>query len=143
MICIVCSTPKSESQNPRLFARGLCQPCYSHATYKGTLESVAEPPRKQEADPVGTKTRLKTGYVHVKMPGGKMVAEHRLVMEEHLGRPLVKGENVHHINGIRDDNRIENLELWAKAQPSGQRIPDLIDYLVSYHREDLLARLSA
>lgn len=69
------------------------------------------------------------GYVSLFI-NGEAIYEHRFVMEQVLGRPLEPFENVHHVNGIRDDNRPENLELWVKPQPSGQRAIDLARWVV-------------
>lgn len=72
------------------------------------------------------------GYVHIRYPEHKRagasgyVLEHILVMEEMIGRSLTEDETVHHKNGVRHDNRPENLELWASNHPSGQRVEDLI-----------------
>lgn len=76
----------------------------------------------------GGKKHMSTGYVLCYIPGKRHMLEHRFVMEQILGRPLERYEEVHHKNGIRNDNRPENLELWAKRQPGGQRVADLIEY---------------
>lgn len=75
---------------------------------------------------------------HPRATTGNYVFEHVLVMEEMLGRYLLPGENVHHRNGVRDDNRPENLELWTSPQPAGIRASDA----VAWARE-ILARHEA
>ncbi len=74
------------------------------------------------------------GYPHADKKG--RIFGHTYIMCEHLGRPLKKGESVHHKNGIKDDNRLENLELWHVGQRPGQRVEDKIkwakEYLIEY-----------
>lgn len=87
--------------------------------------------------PVGTIRDAGAGYKIIKVPpgtegtkkkygpgGNQWMLEHRWVMQQKLGRALEAKENVHHINGKRDDNRPENLELWKRSQPAGVRASD-------------------
>jgi hypothetical protein len=93
----------------------------------------------------GGRTRHKAGYVMVRVPGhprsgrGHYVFEHILVAEELLGRFLIYGETVHHRNGVRDDNRPENLELWTRPRPSGVRVSDAVCWArqIIDHYEDV------
>jgi hypothetical protein len=76
------------------------------------------------------------------MARGKYVLEHRMVMSDYLGRPLLGRETVHHKNGNRSDNRIDNLELWSSAQPAGQSVEDKVQFaleILATYRPEALA----
>ena len=82
----------------------------------------------------GTGSFTSAGYKYISVKGhpnsGKngAILEHKFVMSEHLGRPILKHETIHHKNGIRDDNKIENLELWSSRHCKGQRVEDKIKW---------------
>lgn len=88
----------------------------------------------QAANGKGKSRYLSNGYWILRRPdhpnayANGCVLEHVVVMSEMLGRPLLKGENVHHKNGVKSDNRPENLELWVVHQPKGQRAIDLLEW---------------
>ena len=127
-----CPWPGCENE---IETAGLCQLHYRRKIEGRDMDAPRRAPRKSRAGIDRFVT--KDGYVEVKQPDhfGKSLGrrrewfyEHRYVMEQYLERPLHKGENVHHINGDRSDNRVENLELWTSQQPAGQRVVELLNW---------------
>lgn len=123
--------------------RGYCEP-HLYRLKKhgdplgGRQRGDPTPPRM---GPKGYQVRWMPDHPNANSTG--RVQEHHFVMSQVLGRPIRPDEMVHHKNGVRHDNRPENLELCVlKRQPPGQRIDDLVDWAVALlrdYRPDLLA----
>ena len=122
--------------NKPIHCKGICKNCYRKWHYE-TRERNRRYPEgisKERESIIGTLRTDTSGYVYIKVDKGSSglsrnwMKYHRYIMEQHLGRKLLPEENVHHINGNKSDNRIENLELWITKQPKGQRPNDLIEY---------------
>lgn len=101
--------------------RGLCPGHHSQKRRGADLTPIR--PRRR----VGEGTLTRGGYVRV-VVGGRTVYQHHLVMEDLIGRRLLPEETVHHKNGVRHDNRPENLELWSSSHPPGQRVEDKLSW---------------
>lgn len=126
---------------------GLCISHYHRKIRYGDPSFIPERTRN-----IGKPKTNRAGYRLIYRPdhpdahANGYVLEHRLVIEDAIGRRLLPNETVHHKNGNRADNRPENLELWLSSQPSGQRVTDLVEHakaILALYPPSLLTALTA
>lgn len=143
-----CSVPECGRTVRR---RGLCKGHYQRLLECGDVQAHVPLPRAGKSiEGYSPRYEIENAYKTIYVPGhfsawaNGSVFEHIYVMCEHLGRPLHPNESVHHINGQRADNRIENLELWSSSQPAGQRVEDKVawalELLKTYQPESLCSQ---
>lgn len=110
-----------------VFCRGMCSLHYERVRLGHGVDGS---PRVRQVGDWGAWSVNNNGYVirkrRIAPKKFEVQLQHRYVMEGVLGRALQGDENVHHINGNREDSTPENLELWSTRQPKGQRVSDKV-----------------
>jgi hypothetical protein len=116
-LCAVCDTPMRLTTDQS-----------SHDVQTCSRECTAALRRRKPGERYVDK---RTGYVVITTPDGRVMGEHRYVMEQEIGRALLPEETVHHKKGGftgRSNNDLSNLELWSGSHPRGHRVEDIIAY---------------
>lgn len=116
-LCVLCDRPA--------IAKSLCSKHWQRVKNGTPMDYVRET-GKTYISSDGYVVEYQVGHMQADKDG--KLLQHRRVVSERLGRRLHSYENVHHKNGNRQDNRPENLELWVKRQPAGQRVEDLVEW---------------
>ena len=104
--------------------------CFLHLKRSITGVPLDLPIRKRRRRYPGDLRLHSLGYVEIRMSDGEWKMLHRIMMQNHLGRKLFDHEEVHHKNGQKNDNRMNNFELWGTNHPRGQRVEDKVEFSV-------------
>jgi len=139
VVCCICNKPAKARCNGKnggcVWEGPLCAAHYERLRRHGTpLGFAPKGPNKGKIyrTPLEKRYEKGDGYIRLFDPShpnsnkAGYLSEHTYIMSCHLERPLFPDESVHHLNGIRHDNRIENLELWTKPPRKGIRVKDAI-----------------
>lgn len=133
---------KSQEFKSGQHRKNSCPQCNRPKTRRSTLCQECARPSINPENPRWRKNE--EGYVVANI-GTHELRQHRFVMEKKIGRKLLPEESVHHKNGVRDDNRLDNLELWSSSHPSGQRVEDKVrwakEILALYNNAEMAGKM--